>query len=306
MNRGCGCLLASASLALILLLANWFGWLPVVVAASAFGVLGVAMFVFAPHRRHPGKAIGVKSPRSGRRSLFRHDALPPILTMVQQAEQDDPVAQRLVETVALLHGDGVPRWVLRVPEDLLDEIMDEEDVSSIGFAGLEIDPLLDRLHGEGLLTVDGDLVKMDRKIALAVRVRAGQQGRAHEAAAVVGMALYTHATELRSRANLIAFRNADASDADAIAERARALLDQAVTLAWHTNYTYDKALDSILQLNACLAELGFEEDAWVLARQMSALCARKLPPGHSVTHDAAANVEVLRKARRDGGLRPSA
>ncbi|MGH3243695.1 MAG: hypothetical protein ACRDNL_25170 [Spirillospora sp.] len=305
MNRGCGCLTFLASLGLFALLGTWLGWLPATIAALAAGAFALLAFIVIARRGHPGRSIGVKSPKSGRRRLFLHADLPPILTMLHQVERDDPATQRVVETVALLHTDGVPRWVLGVPEDVLDEIIDDEDAQSVGFAGLEVDQILDRLRDEGLLTADGDRVKMDPKVALAARVRADQQGRAHQLPVTVGQALYIHATSLRSRANRIAFHDADASDADATAAQARALLDHAVTLAWHTNYTYDKALDSILQLNACLAELGFEDDAWALGRQMSALCARKLPPGHSVAHDAAASVEVLRKARREGGLRPS-
>ncbi|WUH98192.1 hypothetical protein OHR68_32530 [Spirillospora sp. NBC_00431] len=306
MSRGCGCSTVLASLGLFLLFGFWLGWLPALGVALAVGAIGLLRFVFDPRRVHPGKAIGVKSPMSGRRRIFRHTDIPPILARIQRVEQDDPAARRLVETIALLHTDGVPRWVLRVPEDVLDEIEDDDDALSIGFAGLEVDQAIDRLCDEGLLTADGDLVRMEPKVALAVRVRADQQRRALDAAVTVGRALYVHATGLRSRANRIAFHDADASDTGAIEQQARALLDQAVTLAWHTDYTYDKALDSILQLNACLAELGFEADAWVLGRQMSALCARKLPPGHSVAHDAAASVEVLRKARLEGGLRPSA
>ncbi|MFD1051646.1 hypothetical protein ACFQ1S_41895, partial [Kibdelosporangium lantanae] len=110
--------------------------------------------------------------------------------------------------------------------------------------------------------------------------------------AVAGEALYAHALHLRMLIN----RNAD-NDAEVMA-RVRELLPQAVTLAWHTKYTYDKAMDTILQCNACLGELGALDDAYALARQMLVLCERNLGAVHPVTQDARESVDALREMRR--------
>lgn len=301
MRRGCGCstVLAILGLALLVLLARRVGWLPAALGAAVVAATaGSLVFALGPHRSHPGRRIGVKSPRSGRRRRYSLKEHPRIIAIVERIERVDPVARRVVETVAVLHTDGVPRWLLRVPED--DEMAEEVDAETawfLGFAGPAADDVLDRLCDAGLLDADGDLVRMDPRMALAVRVRADEEGRALEVAEQVGRALYAHATGLRWPANLIAFPKAGfaAPDADAVAERVRALLDQAVTLAWHTKYTYDKALDCVLQANACLADLGLRNDARVLAGQMAALCTRRLGPVHPVSRDAVESVQALRE-----------
>jgi len=73
---------------------------------------------------------------------------------------------------------------------------------------------------------------------------------------------------------------------------------QTVVLAWHTRYTYDKAMDTILQCNASLFELGQSDDAFVLAKQMATLCRQRFTAAHPVSYEAAESVTVIRQARR--------
>lgn len=241
---------------------------------------------------HPGEGIGVMSPESGVVTRLRSEQYPSIVKTADEAEQGDPVARRVVETIAVLHASGVPRGFLRIPAD-----EDIEDAGSLGFAGPEVDDVLDRLCEARLLGVNGDRVVMDPTVALAVRLRAEDTGGVQELTTAAATVLYTHAISIRLRANGIAFGDGDPAESGAIADEARALLDQAVTLAWHTQYSYDKAMDTILQCNASLAEVGQFKDALVLGKQMAALCSQRLGGAHPLTHEAHESVRAIKQLR---------
>lgn len=179
-----------------------------------------------------------------------------------------------MEIAAFLRADGVPRDLLRAP-------------------GETDDGAVDRLAAAGVVVVSGDLVLLEPALALTVRLRVENSRRRWEILMAAEELLYAHATELLLRANHIFFEKAE-RDTDELTVRVRALLDQAVTLAWHTEYTYDRALDIMLQGNACLAELGHRRDAKVLARQLFTLCRRHLGPAHPLSREAEESVTAIR------------
>jgi hypothetical protein len=110
------------------------------------------------------------------------------------------VARHLVDTIAALRAEGVPRGFLRDPDD----------------AGPKIDAVLDRLCAARLLTPDGDRVTMDPAVALAVRLRAEDAESLRELLLETGDLLYAHAHSVRLRANQIYFGHSNPSDAAAI------------------------------------------------------------------------------------------